>query len=102
MAEEPTAGLRSRRPNHPVAAYAATVVGCLVIVGVGAYIGYVVGSHQHIAVFVGAAIALVALAVVGMAVNLVVRRRGGRPVLGPPTDAVLGQGKRSGYRDPDA
>lgn len=102
MAEEPTAGLQSRRPRHPVAAYVATVVVCLAIVGVGAYIGYVVSGHQPVGVFAGAAIALVALAVIGLAGNAVMRSRGGRPAAGPPTDAVLGQGKRTGYRDPDA
>jgi uncharacterized membrane protein len=102
MAEEPTAGLRSRSPAHPVATYAVTVLACLVIVALGAYIGYVVSGHQPIGVFAGAAIALVALGVVGTAVNLLVKRRAGPPEVGPPTDAVLGQGKRTGFRDPDA
>lgn len=82
--------------------YLATVVGCLVIVGIGAYIGYAVGGHEPIGVFVGAAVALVLEGIVAIAVNALVRRRGGRPVVGAPTDSVLGQGRRTGYRDPDA
>lgn len=101
MAEEPVVGLRSRRPRHPLAAYAATITTCLVIVAVGAYIGYAVSEHEPIGVFVGAAIALVVLGIAGMAMNLVVRRRP-LPAPAPPTDAVLGQGHRTGQRDPDA
>lgn len=101
MVEESASGLRSRRPRHPVVAYAATVIICLAIVAVGAFVGYVGSGHEPIGVFAGAAGALVILGIAAFATNAVVRRRP-PPAPGPPTDAVLGQGRRSGHRDPDA
>jgi Mg/Co/Ni transporter MgtE len=81
--------------------YAVGSLLALVLAAVGAILGYLIGNHSPLGVFAGAAIGLIVAGAIVTGYLTLIRRR-------PPipddalVDGVLGQGRRTGQRDPDA
>jgi hypothetical protein len=81
--------------------YAAGCLFALAMAAAGAVLGYVVGNHSPLGAFVGAAIGLIVAGGIVVAFQKVFRHRPAIPDEAL-VDGVLGQGRRSGQRDPDA